>query len=544
MLALHTTMDATATTLDEDLVRRSLAGDRSAFGKIVARYQSLVAAIAYAATGSLSRSEDLAQETFIEAWTQLKALREPASLRAWLCGIVRNRTHGALRRDQREPTQDAESIDVAAFVHTAEAAPLEQAISAEEQALLWRALDRIPETYREALVLFYREQQSIETVASALAISEDAAKQRLSRGRRLLHEQVRAFVEGVLARSAPAEAFTAGVIAALPVASPATVTALVAVKATTQGGTLAKATGLAAIATALIGPVVAFVGSYFSVRAQLDATRTPRERATVQAQTRRFAIASVIYTIATFAVLVLAPYALPFATWYAAFAQLLPLGFACWLALNIARAMRESRQLRADERLRCPELFDPRREQALRIRPEYRSRWTLLGLPLIHVRYDTPTTGTEPARGWVAIGDRADGVLFAMGGVARGGIAIGGIAIGGVAFGAVAIAPLALGCCTFGLLALGGAAYGWNAVGGFAAGWHGAAGALAVSRDYAAGGLALGAHANDAAVGAYFARALPDPLVPLLLALLIVLCVLPAALFAWRARANLRPPTS
>ena len=56
--------------------------------------------------------------------------------------------------------------------------------------MLWRALERIPETYRESLILFYREHQSVAAVAAALELSEDAVKQRLSRGRKSLHEAV------------------------------------------------------------------------------------------------------------------------------------------------------------------------------------------------------------------------------------------------------------------------------------------------------------------------------------------------------------------
>jgi hypothetical protein len=56
---------------DAELVARSLTGNRDAFGLIVSRYQSLVCSIAYSATGCLSRSEDLAQETFLTAWKQL-----------------------------------------------------------------------------------------------------------------------------------------------------------------------------------------------------------------------------------------------------------------------------------------------------------------------------------------------------------------------------------------------------------------------------------------------------------------------------------------
>ena len=73
---------------DADLVAESRTGDREAFGRIVERYQTLIASLAYCATGDLSRSEDLAQETFVSAWKQLPELREPAKLRPWLCSIA------------------------------------------------------------------------------------------------------------------------------------------------------------------------------------------------------------------------------------------------------------------------------------------------------------------------------------------------------------------------------------------------------------------------------------------------------------------------
>ena len=67
-------------------------------------------------------------------------------------------------------------------------------------------------------MLFYREHQSIETVAANLDLTEDTVKQRLSRGRKMLQEQVLAFVEGALSRTNPGKTFTLGVLAALPAA--------------------------------------------------------------------------------------------------------------------------------------------------------------------------------------------------------------------------------------------------------------------------------------------------------------------------------------
>src|SRR4030095_471924 len=97
---------------DVELVAACLAGDREAFGRIVERYQRLLCSLAYSATGSLSESEDLAQEAFVDAWRQLRTLREPEKLRAWLCGILRHKV-GRLRRSEgHEPVRQAEALEL------------------------------------------------------------------------------------------------------------------------------------------------------------------------------------------------------------------------------------------------------------------------------------------------------------------------------------------------------------------------------------------------------------------------------------------------
>ena len=65
---------------DAQLVERSLLGDTGAFGGIVERYQGLICGLAYSACGNAHLSEDLAQETFIAAWRQLRDLREAEKL--------------------------------------------------------------------------------------------------------------------------------------------------------------------------------------------------------------------------------------------------------------------------------------------------------------------------------------------------------------------------------------------------------------------------------------------------------------------------------
>ena len=96
---------------DAELVAASLDGSRDAFRRIVERYQTLICSLAYSATGNVSRSEDMGQETFIAAWKQLGALREPAKLRAWLCGIARHQIQKNFERDGREPALNAAPLE-------------------------------------------------------------------------------------------------------------------------------------------------------------------------------------------------------------------------------------------------------------------------------------------------------------------------------------------------------------------------------------------------------------------------------------------------
>ncbi len=257
---------------DAELVSRSLAGDREAFSGIVSRYQILICSVAYNRLGNLGQSEDVAQETFITAWKQLGLLREPEKLRSWLCGIVRNRLYKHCDREIREPASQAESLEEIHESPAGEALPSEQAISREEEAILWRSLEKIPESYREPLILFYRENQSVSQVAAALELTEDTVKQRLSRGRKLLQEEVQTFVEKTLRRTAPSQNFSGLVLAALP-----TSTATVSAGAIGKGTMMAKSGFLGAGLVAL-APFIGLVAGLLSQWFFISATSTGRAR--------------------------------------------------------------------------------------------------------------------------------------------------------------------------------------------------------------------------------------------------------------------------
>ena len=338
---------------DADLVEASLAGDRAAFGSIVERYQRLLCSLAYSATGQLSQSEDLAQEAFVEAWRQLRNLREPEKLRSWLCGILRFKVSRLRRSDGREPVRQAETLEMAREVPSGEEPAADLAIQKEEQAIMWSALERVPELYREALVLYYREHRSVEHVAAALEVTEDNVKQRLARGRKILQEQVLAFVEGALERSTPGRLFTIGVLAALPeLVTPAKAAAGIGAAAA-HGGMLAKTTSYAVMLSSISGVVSAIL----SLRANLDQSRTPQERRLVVKVTIGVFFGAMAFLLGFYLLRSAA-----FRWWeHRAIFAVITQGFVLFAIVSwplvLIRVMRGMRQLRSAERKNHPECF-------------------------------------------------------------------------------------------------------------------------------------------------------------------------------------------
>jgi RNA polymerase sigma factor (sigma-70 family) len=480
---------ATMTAISDDLLwQQSRDGDREAFGRIVERYQSLICSLAYSACGNLSRSEDLAQETFVTAWLKLGELREPSKLRAWLCGIVRNLSANSMRRERRRGGP-AESLDAVAEHPSEDADPAARAVTQEDADLLWRSLAGMPETYREPMVLFYRQGQSITEVARSLELSGDAVKQRLSRGRALLREEMTALVESTLTRTKPGIAFRTAVLVALPMASASTASAAIAAGtvAGSGAGSMAGKGLLAKIGLGvLIGPLIGLVFAWLGKRAAASTARSGRERACILRHSKWIIAFCFAMSIGLAAVLSQA------GKLYTPGAAAIVIGITAWTAILVGviigiskRLEREVRRIRAetatsDEAFPTGTMTDGK---PVRRQKYFESRTRLLGLPLFAMTwggYNSDSPRRNIVHGWIAIGDMAVSPFLAFGGVA----------IAPIAMGAITIGVLSLSVywgVAIGVLSLGSLAFGWWAVGCAAAGIKCAVGFAAVARDYALG---------------------------------------------------------
>ncbi len=270
-----------------EFLKASAKGDAIAFETIVKKYQSFICAITFSATGDVEKSEELAQEAFISAWKDLSQLQDLTKFRSWIGSIARNIIKNSFRSQKRDLISKSASVDEVEDVGFKDSGPLEAAITKERQAIVRQALKQIPAKYREPLVLFYRQQQSVKEVAEQLELSEGAVRQRLSRGRKLLREQVAAMVETTISRTGPKKAFTTAVIASVTgmvvkgsavgaagIVAAASETPTTAGLTTVMNGITAKIIAAAAVVVVAVGAVVIYKQMTKPERGP-DASQTP-----------------------------------------------------------------------------------------------------------------------------------------------------------------------------------------------------------------------------------------------------------------------------
>lgn len=198
-----------------DVLKHCQKGSSQSFELIVERYQALICAITFASTSNWEKSEELAQETFLLAWKNLRQLRDLSKFKPWLCQIARNVIQNWRRTVRRDVIEQASELNKKVLQSTTEASPADHIIREEEQAVVRQAMEEIPEKYRLPLILFYRENKSNREVAHIIGLSEVATRQRIARARGMLKDQVSAMVENTLTQSKPGKAFTGAVIASI-----------------------------------------------------------------------------------------------------------------------------------------------------------------------------------------------------------------------------------------------------------------------------------------------------------------------------------------
>jgi len=277
----------------DTLVAAAAGGDRAAFADLVSETSGLVSSIALAIVRDLDVSRDVAQDVFLATWRDLSKLRNPASFLPWLRQITRNRAHHVLRTHVRARRKRLLGDADAVLETIADPGPDAAArlLAAEDRLALGEALAGLPDETREVLTLYYREGQSTAQVARLLDLDEAAVRKRLSRARAALKAALLDRAAHALGQTPPNRAFTAAIMAGLPIAGPAGGSAALAAQSAVKAAGSLKF--LLAFGGAFAGAAGGIAGVVFGSRKLLREARDDQERR----ELRRFTAASVLAVV-------------------------------------------------------------------------------------------------------------------------------------------------------------------------------------------------------------------------------------------------------
>jgi RNA polymerase sigma-70 factor (ECF subfamily) len=179
--------------MQEDVifVRRTLAGDQNAFTALVEKYKDPVYNVAYRMLGNAAEAEDVAQETFVRAYTQLRTYKDTHRFSTWLLSIASHLSIDQLRR-RRFLALPLDNVPFLEWIADLGAGPEQAAVQGETSDEMQRLLQQLPPKYRAVLILRYWHDLSYEEIANVLHLTPALVKARLHRARELVARRMRA----------------------------------------------------------------------------------------------------------------------------------------------------------------------------------------------------------------------------------------------------------------------------------------------------------------------------------------------------------------
>jgi RNA polymerase sigma-70 factor (ECF subfamily) len=184
-----------------DLVRRAREGDLAAYDELVKRYQERIYATIYHMTSNHEDANDLAQDSFIKAFSALKSFKGGSSFYTWLYRIAVNKTINFLKQRKNKYHLSLNDLDfnaendpdlVALISHKT---PQREASLSELQKKLNEALLKLSESHRMVVVLHDVQGQSHEDIAEIMGCNIGTVRSRLFYARQQLQGYLAEYVK-------------------------------------------------------------------------------------------------------------------------------------------------------------------------------------------------------------------------------------------------------------------------------------------------------------------------------------------------------------
>ena len=177
---------------DADLIQRVLDGDQDAFTALVNKYQKSVHALVWRKIGDFHIAEELTQDVFLKAYKRLPTLKRPEHFPGWLYVIATRHSVSWLRKKQVPirslDTISTDELEEACYAQY-EVVRNETAAIEQRRELVKRLLNKLPESERTVVTLYYLAEMSGAEISQFLGVSPNTVRSRLHRARQRLEKE-------------------------------------------------------------------------------------------------------------------------------------------------------------------------------------------------------------------------------------------------------------------------------------------------------------------------------------------------------------------
>jgi RNA polymerase sigma-70 factor (ECF subfamily) len=176
---------------DEGLVEQAKQGDLEAYSELVRRYRERIYKTIYRFTRNHGDTDDLAQDTFLQAYREIGRFREKSGFYTWLYRIAVNLSLNFLKRTKREMGRLAFDERFMEQEQAVGFSPETASLNRELQDCLDEAVAALPLAYKTSFILVVYEGMSHRQAARILGCSENTISWRIHKARKMLQARLR-----------------------------------------------------------------------------------------------------------------------------------------------------------------------------------------------------------------------------------------------------------------------------------------------------------------------------------------------------------------
>lgn len=182
---------------DEQSVRAALAGDLSAFGTLVEQYWNMAFALALSRMNDPQEAEDIAQESFLKAYSQLHNLRDPSRFAGWVAKIALQQCANVVRQNIRCQTALGSQVRPPGELEAMPAYSSNPGLTEGQRRFVRQSVGQLPDRFQRLIIMRFMGGLSAVQIAGQLGKRPGTVRVWLHRAYKILRKDLAGLLEEV-----------------------------------------------------------------------------------------------------------------------------------------------------------------------------------------------------------------------------------------------------------------------------------------------------------------------------------------------------------